>query len=173
MDRGVQRVMFSSDRDDWATPRPLFVRLAVEFGIGLDAAAHADNKRIDRYLSPADDALRVSWRELCRREQIAAVWLNPPYSRRIDRWTDKAIREAAADLPVVVLVPARTDTAWFGRLADAATEIRFVRGRVRFEGAPAGAPFPSAIVVLRGGRDDRPLRVSWIMPDGLPCEVAL
>jgi len=51
----------------------------------------------------------------------------------------------------VCLIPARTATAAFHAHCMQAADIRLVRGRLTFVGAPAGAPFPSAIVVFRSG----------------------
>ena len=45
---------FSSARADWGTPPELFARLHEEFSFTLDVCAHADNAKLDRYLSPAD-----------------------------------------------------------------------------------------------------------------------
>ena len=54
-----------------------------------------------------------------------------------------------------MLVPARTDTAWWHDwVVGYATEIRFVRGRLKFGGSKNSAPFPSAIVIY----DKRPKR---------------
>jgi hypothetical protein len=50
----------------------------------------------------------------------------------------------------VMLVPARTDTAWFHEVAmhpDA--EVRFVRGRLKFGGSKHAAPFGNIVVVFR------------------------
>ena len=46
---------------------------------------------------------------------------------------------------VVMLLPARTDTAWYH---DYCTKgrITFVRGRLKFGGVKNSAPFPSMIV---------------------------
>jgi hypothetical protein len=49
---------------------------------------------------------------------------------------------------VVCLVPARVDTAWWHDYCTRG-EIRFLRGRLKFNGAESGAPFPSAVVVFR------------------------
>lgn len=51
---------------------------------------------------------------------------------------------------MVMLIPARTDTAWFHDHIYGKAEVRFIRGRLRFSGAAANAPFPSMIVVFRG-----------------------
>jgi site-specific DNA-methyltransferase (adenine-specific) len=50
---------------------------------------------------------------------------------------------------VVMLIPSRTDTRWWHEYIMKASEIRFVRGRLKFGGAKYNAPFPSAIVVFR------------------------
>lgn len=58
--------------------------------------------------------------------------------------------EAERGTLVVGLLPVRTDTKWFHRhVYHAATEIRFLKGRLKFEGGKAlsSAPFPSMIVV--------------------------
>lgn len=49
--------------------------------------------------------------------------------------------------PVACLVPGRMDTAWWWSYAPLA-EVRILRGRVRFEGHPSGAPFPSAVFLF-------------------------
>ncbi len=52
-------------------------------------------------------------------------------------------------------MPARTDTAWWHDwVVGHATEVRFIRGRLKFGGSKSGAPFPSAVVVY----DKRPRR---------------
>jgi hypothetical protein len=75
------------------------------------------------------------------------VYCNPPYGRgkNITQFLSKA-READV---AVFLLPARTDTKWWHELAMQADEIRFCRGRIKFNGAKSGAPFPSVILVYR------------------------
>lgn len=69
-----------------------------------------------------------------------------PYGRQIRRWTEKAWTEAPAAL-IVALVPSRTDSAWWHDYVMPASEIRFLRGRLKFSGAEHNAPFPSTVVV--------------------------
>ena len=57
-----------------------------------------------------------------------------------------------AETTVVCLLPARTDTTWFHRYCLKG-EVRFLRGRVKFKGAANGAPFPSMVVIFRGGHE--------------------
>lgn len=73
--------------------------------------------------------------------------MNPPYGRTIGAWMRKAYEESLKGAVVVCLVPARTDTAWWHDYA-AKGKVRFLRGRLKFEGAKANAPFPSALVVF-------------------------
>jgi site-specific DNA-methyltransferase (adenine-specific) len=60
----------------------------------------------------------------------------------------KAVEQHLAGCRIVCLVPARTDTAWWhDYVMPYASDIRFIRGRLKFNDGPNAAPFPSAIVV--------------------------
>lgn len=48
-----------------------------------------------------------------------------------------------------MLIPARTDTKAFHDYIYGKAEIRFVRGRLKFNGTNNSAPFPSMVVVYR------------------------
>lgn len=135
---------FSSKRMDWETPWDLFRELDAEFRFRLDVCAEDHNHKVERYFSPEENGLLNSW------HTHGAAWMNPPYGRAIGLWTSKAADEARGGATVVGLLPARTDTAWWHRdVIGSGAEVRFLRGRVRFEGAKHAAPFPSAIVVWR------------------------
>lgn len=47
-----------------------------------------------------------------------------------------------------MLIPARTDTSYFHEYIYHKAEIRFVRGRLHFNEAKQGAPFPSMVVIF-------------------------
>ena len=49
---------------------------------------------------------------------------------------------------VVLLLPARTDTRWFHDFIYKKHEIRFIRGRLKFNDGKQAAPFPSMVVVM-------------------------
>ena len=148
-------VMFSKASDEWRTPQALFEELDAEFGFDLDAAATAENCWKENYLGPdrgrSDrmDALVCDWFALG-----PVVWLNPPYSR-CREFMAKAAAEATQGATVVCLVPSRTDTRWWHEHVwlDGAprpgVEVRFVKGRLKFGGAKAGAPFPSVVIIFR------------------------
>lgn len=75
--------------------------------------------------------------------------MNPPYGKEIAKWMKKAYEESLKGATVVCLTFARTDTKWWHDYAMKAAEIRFIKGRVRFEGADSSAPFPSVVIVFR------------------------
>ena len=78
--------------------------------------------------------------------------MNPPYGRVIGAWMLKAWESSQRGATVVCLVPARTDTNWWHHFAMRG-EVRLLKGRLKFGEAKSCAPFPSAIVVFRPGRD--------------------
>lgn len=139
----IADALFSSEKSDWETPEWLFKQLDEEFDFGLDAAANSLNAKCDLYIGEQRNALTADW------SGLGTVWLNPPYGRHIGQWIEKAYRESQKGITVVVLVPARTDTAWWHDWAMRAQEIRFIRGRLKFVGAASSAPFPSAILIFK------------------------
>ena len=80
------------------------------------------------------------------------MFCNPPYSAIAD-WVRKAYYEGCKDNTVVVLlIPARTDTRYFHNFIYGRSEIRFIKGRLKFGDSKNGAPFPSMIVIFRGAQ---------------------
>lgn len=81
------------------------------------------------------------------------MFVNPPYGREIKHWVKKAYEESLQPYNecVVMVIPSRTDTTyWHDYIFGKATDIDFIRGRLKFEvqGEPKQpAPFPSAIIV--------------------------
>lgn len=134
-------VMFSSKTDLWATPQAFFDKLNEEFHFNLDVCATNENAKCLTYYTKSDDGLSKTWRGVC--------WCNPPYGREIGKWVRKAYISAKEGATVVMLVPARTDTAWFHDYIYHKAEIRFVRGRLKFGDSKNSAPFPSMVVVFR------------------------
>lgn len=143
--------MFSSDKNFWETPQKLFDELDAEFHFTLDAAASDENHKCARYFTQNDDGLRQNWGG-------ETVFCNPPYgSKETGLWTEKCCREGQKPgTTVVLLIPARTDRASFHDYVLGKAEIRFLRGRLKFEldGKPMGtAPFPSMIAIFRRRND--------------------
>ena len=140
---GINQGLYTSTTDLWETPQDFFDGLDTEFCFELDVCALPENAKCDKYYRPDDDGLAQPWEGVC--------WCNPPYGRRIGAWVAKAAQSAADGATVVMLLPARTDTRWFHGYIYGKAEIRFLRGRLKFGGSKNSAPFPSMVVVFRGG----------------------
>ena len=140
----LQPGMFTSRSDEWATPQALFDALHEEFSFNLDACATEANAKLPRYFSAAVDGLRQDWGG-------ARVFCNPPYSS-VSAWAAKCKAEAGRAGVIVLLVPARTDTRWFHDSVwnGAASEVRFLKGRLKYNDGPSNAPFPSLLAIYRG-----------------------
>ena len=129
----IAKALQTSRSDRWFTPPDLEAEIRAFLGDYLDPCpARLPGERIE-------SGLWMPWR--------GRVYVNPPYGRAIGPWIRKAMTEPVSE--VILLVPARTDTAWFQSLYDC--WICFLRGRLRFSGARDSAPFPSALV-YRGPR---------------------
>lgn len=140
---------FSNDRDDWATPQELFNALDSEFGFTLDVCASPINAKCSRFFTKEQNGLAMNWAG-------ERVFCNPPYGKEIGKWVKKsiaAVKEDGCEI-VVMLIPARTDTQWFHEYIYNKSEIRFLKGRIKFEGAVNNAPFPSMVVIFRKEETD-------------------
>ena len=129
----IAKSMLSSASPEWYTPPDLLADVRAFLSDYYDPCpASRGNLR--------ENGLAASWTG-------QRVYCNPPYGRDIAPWIRKAMTEPVREM--VLLVPARTDTAWFQPLYD--WPICFLRGRLAFSGAATNAPFPSALV-YRGRR---------------------
>ena len=150
-------VMFSSKSDIQETPQTFYNELNDEFHFTLDVCANDSNHKCKKYYTEADDGLSKPWTGVC--------WMNPPYSA-CKEWVKKARDSAALGATVVALVPARTDTRWFhdyvlpystlwrnkNAIVDSIpviTEVRFIKGRLKFGESRNSAPFPSMVVIFK------------------------
>lgn len=142
-------VHFSSQKMDWETPDDLFQQWNNIYNFDLDVCATKHNTKCKKFYSPKTNGLKQRWRGNC--------WMNPPYGRELKKWVEKAHRSSmTGKCCVVCLIPARTDTKMFhdyiwdkelGRPYPG-IQVHFLKGRVKFKGAEASAPFPSMIVVF-------------------------
>ena len=124
----------------WETPQHVFDELNQEFRFDIDVCATKENAKCATFFSPEMDGLKQEWEGTC--------WMNPPYGRAIGDWVKKAYESSLKNgVTVVCLLPARTDTKWWHDYCMKG-EIRFIKGRLKFEGGKNSAPFPSAIVIF-------------------------
>jgi phage N-6-adenine-methyltransferase len=140
-------VHFSSATDQWATPQEFFDNVAEQWGpFDLDVCADETNAKCSSYIDKETDGLVREWWGAC--------WMNPPYGREIGKWVKKAAETGRAGGYVVALLPARTDTRWWHAFVHPVMAgltpgaVFFVKGRLKFGNAKAGAPFPSVLVVF-------------------------
>ena len=126
----VNRGLFTSLRGDWKTPRALYQALDAEFRFDYDPCP----------VNPKINGLESAWGN--------TNFVNPPYGKEITRWIQKGYQENLRGKTVVFLLPSRTDTRWWHDYVMKADEIRFIRGRLKFDDQKNPAPFPSAIAAF-------------------------
>ena len=124
------RVHFTSERQNWKTPKAFYQALDAEFAFDFDPCPP----------NPGFDGLSVEWGK--------SNFVNPPYNQ-MARWVEKAYQEHQAGKTVVMLIPSRTDTRWWHDFIMRANEIRFIKGRLKFDDQKNNAPFPSAVIVFK------------------------
>ncbi len=104
-------------RDEWETPESLYLQLDQEFDFDFDPCP----------LNPSFDGLNVAWGK--------RNFINPPYSRKLkEAFIIKAFEESKKGKICVMLLPVSTSTKIFHEVIMPNAEIRFLRGRVKFEG---------------------------------------
>ena len=146
----LNKGMMSSNKDSWETPQDFFDKLNNKYHFSFDLAASDDNHKVDYYYTTKDDSLSKPWHKIA-----GNLWLNPPYGRKINDWVKKAYEESLIKNrgAIVLLIPARTDTSYWHDYIFGKAEIKFLRGRLKFEvngKSKDAAPFPSALVIYKG-----------------------
>lgn len=139
--------LMTSNRQDWETPQKFFDELDKEFNFTLDPCASDSNTKCEYYYTIEEDGLKQNWSN-------ETVFCNPPYGKEIAKWVKKCYEEwKNHNVTVVMLIPARTDTSYFHDYIYGNAELRFVRGRIKFEidgnNFGGGATFPSMVVIFR------------------------
>lgn len=130
---------FASNNQEYATPWDLFNKLNDEFNFTLDVCANKINHKCEKYYTEEQNSLLMEWHGVC--------WMNPPY-KDMKKWVIKAYNESRKNnTTVVCLIPARTNTNWWHKYCMKG-EIRFIKGRPKFEGCIHGLPQPLAIVIF-------------------------
>lgn len=135
--------LMSSRRQDWRTPKVVLDLVRQVGPIALDPCTDSDNPT-GALMFATTNGLSLPWHS-SKPFGGGLVFCNPPYSRSLRDWSEKCVMEANLGAEIIALVPARTDTMWWS-VMTVANAFCFWRGRLRFEGAPASAPFPSALV---------------------------
>jgi len=110
-------------KDNWATPKDFYQKLDSEFHFDFDPCPLNEKD-----ITPEKDGLLIKWG--------GCNYINPPYSRKLkEAFVKRAIEESKKGNTCVMLLPVSTSTALFhDYIQPNAKEIRFVRGRISFEG---------------------------------------
>ena len=145
----INKGLFTSQTDEWETPQHVFDKLNEEFNFTLDVCATEENAKCKQYFTKETDGLLQQWTP-------NRCFMNPPYGRQIKEWIKKAYCASQFGALVVCLIPARTDTRWWHRFVMESSEIRFIKGRLKFGKSKQGAPFPSCIVIFKPDPSNTP-----------------
>ena len=126
-----KKLFFSSNNQNGKTPKKVYENLDKEFNFDFDPCP----------TDPKFDGLKmISWK--------SSNFINPPF-RTQRLWIKKAYEESLKNKICVMLLPSRTDTKIFHEIIlPFAKEIRFIKGRLKFEQYNNSAPFGSMIVVF-------------------------
>lgn len=125
--------MAKSKGDDWETPIEFYQELNKEFNFNFDPCP----------INANFDGLSIDWKE--------SNFVNPPYSK-LGLWIKKSYEESNKGKLVVMLIPSRTDTKAFHEYIYNKSEIRFIKGRLKFKNGNEKlqpAPFPSMLVIFK------------------------
>lgn len=146
MNNSTRDLMFSSESNEWNTPQLFFNKLNEKYNFTLDPCASKHNAKCKKYYTKKDNGLEKSW-------EGETVFVNPPYGRDLKNWVKKAYEESRnTNTTVVLLCPARTDTKYFHDYMMKASELYFIKGRLKFENKNKNsnsAPFPSVVAVFK------------------------
>lgn len=126
-DNAKRRRPDNHDRQRMLTPKyvldPIHELLG---GIGLDPCTEPDNPTgARRFYCLPDDGCTLPW------DIEDNVFCNPPYGLARDRWVKRCV-EVGRDRPVVLLIPAHTETRIFQYALVRCTTVLLVQARLRF-----------------------------------------
>ena len=141
----MNEAIFSSQSQEWGTPKSLYDLLNKEFRFDLDVCASESNHKNPFYLTKEDNSLSdgIEWNGKC--------WMNPPYGKGIIDWVEKAWRASTLGATVVCLLPVRTDTKWWHEYVMESNEIRLLNRRISFDGPIKNkSTMPVCIVIFNG-----------------------
>lgn len=140
-------VHFSSRDQSWNTPQNVIDAIVRVLGrIGLDPCSNENS------IVPA----RHEWRPERDGDSLGKIWtgrglvfVNPPY-KNVAEWMTKCGEQRAIGAELVALIPARTETEWWGEAIESGALPGYWRGRIAFLRGGArkkvSAPFPSALL---------------------------
>ena len=136
----MDKVLFSSKSNEWATPQDLYNKLNNRYNFTLDPCSSLENHKCDKFYTIKENGLIQDWSN-------EVVFCNPPYGREIYDWVKKCYNEHLNGTKIVLLIPSRTDTKYFHEFLYKKPNIKleFIKGRLKFGDSNNSAPFPSLL----------------------------
>ena len=139
-----------SKTDSWGTPQYILDEVLED--AKAEIGEHIKLSKFDPCPlndTPTFDGLdrNLLWR--FQMNDYELLYVNPPFSqlkstKKREGWIERIAYEwKETCCCMCVLLPARTDTQWFHDYCMKYGRIEFMRGRVKFKGAKASAPFPT------------------------------
>jgi len=104
--------------DNYRTPEYLYDKLNQEFHFNDDPCPYSEG-------IPLIDGLKREWGTI--------TFMNPPYSNPYP-WCKKAFEESLRGKLIVGLLRVDTSTKWFHEFCYNKAELRFLKGRIKFNG---------------------------------------
>lgn len=131
--------------DEHCTPKAFFkyIQKTCKVKFTIDVAASKQNTLCKLYITKSMNALNRNWG--------GVGWCNPPYSMAKEFVAHCFNNARLQHGSTFMLLAARTDREWWHKYASRAAYIIFIKGRLKFAGAKAGAPFPSILLVFKKG----------------------
>ncbi len=126
------RYMPAAKSDNYVTPKRVFEAMKEHFNIGIDVCFDPCPLDFDV------DGLKIDWQSL--------NFVNPPYSL-LKEFVWKAILESVSNRWSMMLLPAKTDQAWFHSIKQ--FKIHWFQGRLKFEGEKDSATQPHFLVLVK------------------------
>lgn len=137
------KTLWTSNKQDWNTPKWLFDKLNQVYHFTTDACTTDDNPLgCELFFTKKTNGIDFTkWK--------GNVYINPEYNNILP-WVNEAIKYCLnPNNSVVLLIPSRTgNKLWQEKIFVFATLICFIKGRLRFSGHDNSAPFDSALVIF-------------------------
>jgi len=124
--------MPAAKSDNYVTPRRVFEESRNFLNVNLDICFDPCP------LNAVFDGLKIEWQSF--------NFVNPPYSL-LKEFVWKAILESVSNRWSVMLLPAKTDQAWFHSIKH--FKIHWFKGRLKFKGEKDSATQPHFLVLIK------------------------
>ena len=123
-------------KDDWETPKKFLEELEKEFGKMFDPCPL--NNNIEKW-----DGLKDGWDK--------KNFINPPYSRSLkEAFIRKAFEESKKGKLCIMLLPVSTSTKIFHEIIYPNAKLRFIKGRLKFNGLKTAGQMDNMLVIFDG-----------------------